>query len=54
MLGDTTKIYRTPVTRPGQGIFAPRACAPHYMTRPLRSPVELREMSARLSVCRFR
>ena len=38
------------MTRPGQGIFAPRACAPHYMARPLRSPVELREMSARLSI----
>jgi type IV secretion system protein VirD4 len=50
MLGDTTEIYRTPVTRPGQGIFAPRAWTPHYLARPLRSPLELREMSARLSV----
>src|SRR5208337_986880 len=54
MLGDTTEIYteiyQTPVMQPGQGIFAPRAWAPHYMARPLRSPLELRETSARLSV----
>lgn len=50
MLGDTTQVYKTPVTRPGQGLFAPRAWAPHYTSRPLRSPVELREMSARTAV----
>jgi type IV secretion system protein VirD4 len=50
MLGETTQIYKTPVMRPGQGIFAPRVWAPHYTPRPLRSPLELREMSARLSI----
>ncbi|AOO85134.1 type IV secretory system conjugative DNA transfer family protein [Bosea vaviloviae] len=50
MLGDTTQVYKTPVTRPGQGLFAPRAWAPHYTSRPLRSPVELREMSARTAI----
>lgn len=50
MLGDTTQVYKTPVTRPGQGLFAPRAWAPHYTSRPLRSPVELREMSARSAI----
>lgn len=50
MLGDTTEVYKTPVTRPGQGLFAPRAWAPHYTSRPLRSPVELREMSARTAI----
>ncbi len=50
MLGDTTQVYKTPVQRPGQGIFAPRVWAPHYTPRPLRSPLELREMSARLSI----
>ncbi|MCP4561775.1 MAG: type IV secretory system conjugative DNA transfer family protein [Bosea sp.] len=50
MLGETTQVYKTPVMRPGQGIFAPRVWAPHYTARPLRSPLELREMSARLSV----
>jgi type IV secretion system protein VirD4 len=43
-LGETTQIYRTPIQRPGQGIFAPRVWAPHYAPRPLRSPLELREM----------
>ena len=50
MLGETTQVYKTPVARPGQGIFAPRAWAPHYTPRSLRSPLELREMSARLSI----
>jgi type IV secretion system protein VirD4 len=50
MLGETTQIYKTPVMRPGQGIFSPRVWAPHYTPRPLRSPLELREMSARLSI----
>ncbi|MBX9909309.1 MAG: type IV secretory system conjugative DNA transfer family protein [Beijerinckiaceae bacterium] len=50
MLGDTTQVYKTPVTRPGQGLFAPRAWAPHYTSRPLRSPVELREMSAQIAI----
>jgi len=50
MLGDTTQVYKTPVVRPGQGIFAPRGWAPHYTPRPLRSPLELREMSARVSI----
>jgi type IV secretion system protein VirD4 len=50
MLGETTQVYKTPIQRPGQGIFAPRVWAPHYMPRPLRSPLELREMSARLSI----
>ena len=50
MLGETTQIYKTPIQRPGQGIFAPRVWAPHYTPRPLRSPLELREMSARLSI----
>ncbi|BCH04985.1 conjugal transfer protein TraG (plasmid) [Mesorhizobium sp. 131-2-5] len=50
MLGETTQIYKTPVMRPGQGIFAPRLWAPHYIPRPLRSPLELREMSARTSI----
>jgi type IV secretion system protein VirD4 len=50
MLGDTTEVYKTPVTRPGQGIFAPRVWAPHYTARPLRSPLELREMSRHLSI----
>lgn len=50
MLGETTQIYKTPVMRPGQGIFAPRVWTPHYTPRPLRSPLELREMSARLSI----
>ena len=50
MLGETTQIYKTPIQRPEQGIFAPRVWAPHYTPRPLRSPLELREMSARLSI----
>jgi type IV secretion system protein VirD4 len=50
MLGETTQVYETPIQRPGQGIFAPRVWAPHYTPRPLRSPLELREMSARLSI----
>ncbi|MGN8117397.1 TraM recognition domain-containing protein [Labrys sp. 22185] len=50
MLGETTQVYRTPVMRPGQGIFAPRVWTPPYTPRPLRSPLELREMSARLSI----
>jgi len=50
MLGATTQVYKTPVMRPGQGIFAPRVWAPHYTPRPLRSPLELREMSSRLSI----
>lgn len=50
MLGETTQVYKTPVMRPGQGIFAPRVWTPHYTPRPLRSPLELREMSARLSI----
>jgi type IV secretion system protein VirD4 len=50
MLGETTQVYKTPVMRPGQGIFAPRAWAPHYTPRPLRSPLELREMSDRVSI----
>lgn len=50
MLGETTQVYKTPIQRPGQGIFAPRVWAPHYMPRPLRSPLELREMSPRLSI----
>lgn len=50
MLGETTQVYKTPVMRQGQGIFTPRAWAPHYTPRPLRSPLELREMSARLSI----
>ena len=50
MLGETTQVYKTPVMRPGQGIFAPRVWAPHYTPRPLRSPLELREMSARASI----
>ena len=50
MLGETTQVYKTPVMRPGQGIFAPRVWAPHYTPRRLRSPLELREMSARLSI----
>jgi type IV secretion system protein VirD4 len=50
MLGETTQVYKTPVMRPGQGIFAPRVLTPHYTPRPLRSPLELREMSARLSI----
>ncbi|KIU53307.1 MULTISPECIES: type IV secretory system conjugative DNA transfer family protein [Nitrobacteraceae] len=50
MLGETTQIYKTPIKRPGQGIFAPRVWAPHYTPRPLRNPLELREMSARLSI----
>ncbi|MGR9426199.1 type IV secretory system conjugative DNA transfer family protein [Rhizobium leguminosarum] len=50
MLGETTQVYKTPVMRPGQGIFAPRVLTPHYTPRSLRSPLELREMSARLSI----
>lgn len=50
MLGETTQVYKTPVVRPGQGIFAPRVWTPHYAARPLRSPLELREMTARLSI----
>jgi len=50
MLGETTQVYKTPVARPGQGVFAPRTWTPHYLARPLRSPLELREMSERLSV----
>jgi type IV secretion system protein VirD4 len=50
MLGETTQVYKTPIQRPGQGIFAPRVWAPHYTPRPLRSPLELREMSASLSI----
>lgn len=50
MLGETTQIYKTPIQRPGQGIFAPRVWAPHYTPRPLRSPLEVRQMSARLSI----
>ena len=50
MLGATTQVYKTPVVRSGQGIFASRAWAPHYNARPLRSPLELREMSARTAI----
>lgn len=50
MLGETTQVYKTPVMRPGQGIFAPRVWTPHYTPRALRSPLELREMSERLSI----
>lgn len=50
MLGETTQVYKTPVMRPGQGLFTSRVWAPHYTPRPLRSPLELREMSARLSI----
>ena len=50
MLGATTQVYKTPVVRAGQEIFASRAWAPHYNARPLRSPLELREMSARTSI----
>lgn len=50
MLGETTQVYKTPIQRPGQGIFAPRVWAPHYTPRALRSPLELREMSSRLSI----
>lgn len=50
MLGETTQVYKTPIQRPGQGIFAPRVWSPHYTPRPLRSPLELREMSSRLSI----
>ncbi len=50
MLGETTQVYKTPIQRPGQGVFATRVWAPHYTPRPLRSPLELREMSARLSI----
>jgi type IV secretion system protein VirD4 len=50
MLGKTTQVYKTPVMRPGQGIFAPSFWAPHYTSRPLRSPLELREMSARTAI----
>lgn len=50
MLGETTQVYKTPIQRPGQGVFAPRVWSPHYTPRPLRSPLELREMSARLSI----
>jgi len=50
MLGETTQVYKTPIQRPGQGIFAPRVWSPHYTPRPLRSPLELREMSARVSI----
>ncbi|MGN6097807.1 MAG: type IV secretory system conjugative DNA transfer family protein [Bosea sp. (in: a-proteobacteria)] len=50
MLGETTQVYKTPVMRPGAGPFSARAWAPHYTPRPLRSPLELREMSARLSI----
>ncbi|MCW6512542.1 type IV secretory system conjugative DNA transfer family protein [Lichenifustis flavocetrariae] len=50
MLGETTQVYKTPVARPGQGIFAPRAWTPHYTPRRLRSPLELREMSARVAI----
>jgi type IV secretion system protein VirD4 len=50
MLGETTQVYKTPIQRPGQGIFAARVWAPHYTPRPLRNPLELREMSARLSI----
>ncbi len=50
MLGETTQIYKTPIQRPGQGIFAQQVWAPHYTPRALRSPLELREMSSRLSI----
>jgi len=50
MLGETTQVYKTPIQRPGQGVFAPRVWSPHYTPRPLRNPLELREMSARLSI----
>ncbi len=50
MLGETTQVYKTPVTRPGQGLFSSTAWAPHYTPRPLRSPLELREMSAQTSI----
>ncbi|WP_342364211.1 type IV secretory system conjugative DNA transfer family protein [Terrarubrum flagellatum] len=46
MLGDTTTIYKTPVVRRGEGIFASRVWAPHYANKPLRSPLELRELPA--------
>jgi type IV secretion system protein VirD4 len=50
MLGERTQVYKTPIQRAGQGIFAPRIWTPHYTPRPLRSPLELREMSSRLSI----
>ncbi|RXT43391.1 conjugal transfer protein TraG, partial [Bosea sp. Tri-44] len=36
MLGETTQIYKTPVMRPGQGIFSPRVWAPHSTPPPRR------------------
>lgn len=54
MLGETTQVYKTPVMRPGQGIFTSRLWAPHYTPRPLRSPLELRQMSARLAILMVR
>ena len=50
MLGDTTQVYKTPVVRPGGGLFAPRGWAPHYTPRRLMSPLELREMSPRRAI----
>ena len=50
MLGDTTQVYKTPVVRPGDGLFAPRGWAPHYTPRRLMSPLELREMSPRRAI----
>jgi len=50
MLGETTQVYKTPVARPGLGIFSARAWSPHYTPRPLKSPLELREMSARVAI----
>src|SRR3954451_3050580 len=40
--GSQTQVYKTPVVRPGQGIFAPRGWAPHYSPRPLRNPLEVK------------
>lgn len=54
MLGETTATYKTPMMRPGQGIFAARTWTPHLTAKPLRSPLELREMSERTAILMVR
>ncbi|MGZ7870448.1 type IV secretory system conjugative DNA transfer family protein (plasmid) [Methylobacterium radiotolerans] len=54
MLGERTVRYTTPLLRGGQGPFAARGSQPHLIPRPLRTPLELREMSDRVAILMVR
>ena len=50
MMGNTTVEIKTPIIRPGQGLFAAREKSIHYQERPLRSPQDLRLMSEKTAI----